>query len=990
MRKLVKGNSMSKEKKDSNQAVSFKDTLNLPTTDFPIRAHTKVDDPAMIQRWGQEDIYTKTFNAHKGCPKYILHDGPPYANGHIHVGHAFNKIEKDITTKSQRMFGKHVPVTPGWDCHGLPIEFKVSQDNPEATAQELKKKCREYALSWVNIQRQEFKDIGVFMDWDHPYLTMNYSYEASITRAFGEFVSKEYIERKNKAVPWCAYCQTVLASAEIEYHDRKDPSIYVLFGLEPSVAKNLFPALTEKQISLLIWTTTPWTLPLNRAVLSRPGASYVVVDAGSKYLVLGKQLADSVCEQLKIEKNVVAEIVSDALVFSKARALHPFIDGLTVPVIHDMSVSLDEGTAFVHCAPGCGPADYDAAVRNNLEIFSPITPDGKYDKGIIPAELEGMSLADGQGWVLSKLIERDALAYKTSINHSYPHCWRCHKGLIFRATKQWFCNLEKNNLRERVLKAIDTIKMLPKGSRNRMYATVEGRLEWCLSRQRVWGVPIPALICVDCDYAYYTPELIEKVAKHIEKSGIECWDTLKIEDLVSYDFACPQCSARNWKKERDTLDVWFDSGISHYAVLKNNKELDFPADIYIEAQDQYRGWFQSSLLTSMVLEEAPCMKAILTHGFTVDDKGRKMSKSLGNVISPAHMIEKLGVDGLRLWVASVDCSGDIVVSDTSMNNAQEVFRKIRNTARFLLSNLYDFDSEHDKVGLSDMRAIDVYALQKLHEFSCSVLQAYQAHEYSNVFHAFANYCSGDLSAFYLDIIKDRLYVEKADGLERRSAQTVCWYILDTLTRLMAPILSITAEQLSDLYQKNKKESIHLQKFSIIPSPWEVLGNSEAKKVEKDLFESLGRQIQPIHALDNITKNSYMIKQEEAWGVVHMVRAALLKAIEAQREKGLIKHSLEARITLYMDPDNETLGLFNDLLKALNSQTAQDFLKELLIVSQVDIIQDKKDLESTVLAGLYALVETARGVKCPRCWQWEESDEPHGLCKRCSIIVSKKK
>ena len=976
---------MSKEKNDTKQSVSFKDTLNLPKTDFPIRANAKVDDPAMIQRWEKEDIFTKTFYAHQGSEKYILHDGPPYANGHIHVGHAFNKIEKDITTKSQRMFGKQVPVTPGWDCHGLPIEFKVSQDHPNATPEQLKKECRAYAAQWVDIQRQEFKDIGVFMDWARPYLTMDYTYEASIMRAFGDFVAKEYIERKNKSVPWCAHCQTVLASAEIEYQDRKDPSIHVLFGLEPFAAKNLFPALNDKPIKLVIWTTTPWTLPLNRAVMVRPGASYVVLDSEGQYLIVGKQLADAVADKLGIEKRVVAEVVSDALVVSKVRATHPFIDGLTVPIVQDMSVSLDEGTAFVHCAPGCGPADYDAGVRNNLEIFSPISPDGKYTAGVIPSELEGMSLADGQGWVITKLLERNALAHKGSVTHSYPHCWRCHKGLIFRATKQWFCNLEKNNLRERVLEAIDTIKMLPKGSRNRMYATVEGRLEWCLSRQRVWGVPIPALICADCDFAYCTPELIERVAAQVAKSGIECWDMLTPQELVKHDFACPMCKSLNWKKERDTLDVWFDSGISHYAVLKENKELAFPADMYIEAQDQYRGWFQSSLLTSMVLEQAPCMKTILTHGFTVDEKGRKMSKSVGNVISPAQMIEKLGVDGLRLWVASVDCSGDIVVSDTSMNTAHEVFRKIRNTARFLLSNLYDFDSKQDAVALDEMRALDIYALQQLYEMNRTVLSAYAEHDYAAIFHALANYCAVDLSAFYLDIVKDRLYVEKADGLERRSAQTVCWYILDTLTRLIAPILSITAEQLSDCYQKDKRESIHLQTFKSITNPWQVLGLETAIKQEKELSDV----VPPTHALENITKTGYMVKQEESWSVAQMARAALLKAIEAKREVGLIKHSLEARVTLYIDPEHETVQLFDDLLKNLKGQAPQDFLREFLIVSQIEIVSDKKGLEATTLSGLYASVDTARGVKCPRCWQWEETKHADGLCKRCAAIVGKR-
>lgn len=977
---------MAKEKNEATNSVSFKDTLNLPKTDFPIRANAKEDDPAMIKRWEKEDIFSKTFHAHAGSEKYILHDGPPYANGHIHVGHAFNKIEKDITAKSQRMFGKHVPVTPGWDCHGLPIEFKVSQDHPNAAPVELKKECRVYANSWVDTQREEFKSLAVFMDWDRPYLTMNPSYEASIMRAFADFVTKDYIERKNKSVPWCAHCQTVLAAAEIEYQDRKDPSIYVLFGLEPLAAKNLFPSLTDKPIKLLIWTTTPWTLPLNRAVMTRPGASYVALDAKDNYIVVGKQLADSVADKLGIEKRVVAEIVSDALVFSKVRATHPFVDGLTVPIIHDVSVSLDEGTAFVHCAPGCGPADYDAGVRNNLEIFSPVSPDGKYTAGIVPSELEGMSVKDAQGWVITKLMERNVLAHKGSVTHSYPHCWRCRNGLIFRATKQWFCNLEKNNLRERVLEAIDTIQMLPKGSRNRMYATVEGRLEWCLSRQRVWGVPIPALICADCDHAYYTPELIEAVAKRVEKEGIECWDMLEPHDLVAHDFECPMCKSVHWKKEQDTLDVWFDSGISHYAVLQHNKELAFPADIYIEAQDQYRGWFQSSLLTSMVIEQAPCMKTILTHGFTVDEKGRKMSKSVGNVVAPAEMIGKLGVDGLRLWVSSVDCSGDIVVSETSMNNAQEVFRKIRNTARFLLSNLYDFDYDRDAIDLNALRAIDMYALQQLFEVNREVVRAYAQHDYTAIFHALANYCAVDLSAFYLDIIKDRLYVEQADGLNRRSAQTVCWYILDTLTRLMAPILSITAEQLSDCYQKDKKESIHLQTFKVVPNPWELVGR---EKVDGQAPLALS-QLSVTQLLENITKTGYMIKQEECWQVAQLARSALLKAIEAKREVGLIKHSLEARVTLYIDPEHETSRHLLDLLNNLNDQKPEDFLREFLIVSQVELVSDKKNLEATTLSGLYAVITTARGIKCPRCWQWEESKHPQGLCTRCATIVGKKR
>lgn len=979
---------MAKEKKDSSEAVSFKDTLNLPKTDFPIRANPKVDDPAMVKRWEDEHIYKKTFYAHEGQEKYILHDGPPYANGFLHCGHAFNKIQKDITCKSQRMMGKQVPVTPGWDCHGLPIEYKVVQENPDFEPAALKKACRAYAAKWVDIQRQQFKNMGVFMDWGRPYLTMDFEYEANIMKAFSEFVEQGYIERKNKTVPWCATCQTVLASAEIEYQDRKDPSIYVLFGLEGSVAKNLFPHLTDKPINLLVWTTTPWTLPLNRAVLVRPGAAYVVLDAGNYYLLVGKQLADTLVAKLGIEKKIVAEIASEALVISKIRAQHPFIEGFTVPVLHDSSVSLDEGTACVHCAPGCGPEDYDVGIRNNLEIFSPISPDGKYTKGIIPAELEGMDVTDGQGWVINKLSERGALVHKTSISHSYPHCWRCHKGLIFRATKQWFCDLSKNNLREKVLEAIDTIKMLPKGSRNRMYATVEGRLEWCLSRQRIWGVPIPALLCTTCDYAYCTPALIEKVAKKVSTCGIEVWDTLSVSDLVDDDFACPSCGATAWKKEHDTLDVWFDSGISHFAVLKQNKELAYPADIYIEAQDQYRGWFQSSLLTAMVLEKAPCMKTILTHGFTVDEKGRKMSKSIGNFVSPDEIIEKLGVDGLRLWVASVDVSGDIVISDASLNNALEVFRKIRNTARFLLSNLYDFNKEKDAVSLHQLRQIDVYALQQLYDVNKAVISSYYEHDYAKIFHILANYCTSDLSAFYLDIIKDRLYVEQADGLPRRSAQTVCWYILDTLTRLIAPILSITAEQLSDLYQNDKKESIHMNTFSALPSPWDIMGSEGAvTQAEVDLAVS-GRILSTALYLKDVSKTSYIIKQERYWAALMEMRSALLKAIEGKRETGLIKHSLEAQVTLYCDAENDVVQVILEFFKNLSNQTPEEFLKEFLIVSQVTFIAEKNELEPTIMKGLYASVEQAPGVKCPRCWQWEDSKNKHGLCKRCQSIVNR--
>jgi isoleucyl-tRNA synthetase len=937
-------------------AVSFKDTLNLPQTEFPIRAQAAIDDPLLIERWKKEDLFTTSFNRNKGNDQFVLHDGPPYSNGHIHLGHAYNKILKDIVTKSQRMMGKYAPVTPGWDCHGLPIELKVSQENPGVSRSQLKKACRAYAEHWINVQREEFKRLGVLMDWDRPYTTMSYSYEAAILRAFGRFVDANYIERKNKTVPWCASCQTVLATAEIEYQERKDPSIYVLFPLEPAVTQKLFPHV-EGPLNIVIWTTTPWTLPLNRAVLVKPHAEYVVIKANGKYLAVGKQLADELCTHLGVSKEIVAEFNSDALLKAHARAHHPFIPNLTVPFLGAQSVELTGGTAFVHCAPGAGPEDYEVGVRNNIEVFSPVGPDGKYTEAVEPKELVGMSISDGQIWVIKKLTELDRLLFKTSLRHSFPHCWRCRNGLIFRATKQWFCDLSKHNLKDKTLVALDDIETVPENSINRLKATLEGRLEWCLSRQRVWGSPIPALICKGCDEAYTTPALINMVADKVEKAGIEWWDEVTVEELVPAQHTCKNCGGSSFRKEEDILDVWFDSGVSHFAVLEQNQALAMPANMYLEGSDQHRGWFQSSVLTSMVLNGKPPMRTIVTHGYTVDDQGRKMSKSLGNGVLPHEIIEKIGTDGLRLWVSTIDSSRDVVVSEVLLKNVQEVFRKIRNTSRFLLSNLYDFDIEKDAIPFDQMRMIDQYALQSLYACNADTIAAYEAYDFTAVFHKLADYCAVDLSAFYLDIVKDRLYVELPSGHARRSAQTACWYILDTLTRLMAPILSFTAEQLSDNYQRDKKESIHLQSFGVLPRDWEKAQESS-------------------------------VALEQRWALLKSIRSALLKAIEEQREKGLIKHSLEVRVNAFVDvnaPLAEPLQqFFAELIKA--GESPEQFFKEFVIVSQCVFTPRAEGMAESLQKGLYLTIEKAAGTKCPRCWQWEVTSYADGLCGRCAAIV----
>ncbi len=946
--------------------VSFKDTLNLPTTDFPIRPNAAIDDPSMIERWEKQNLFHVSSIYHEGHTKFILHDGPPYANGPIHIGHAYNKILKDIVCKSQRMRGYQVPVTPGWDCHGLPIEFKVAQENPGLSRKELKKACRAYAQSWIEVQKKEFKRLGVLMDWDNPYTTMSYSYEAATLKAFAEFVDKKYIERKNKTVPWCAHCQTVLAIAEIEYAERKDPSIYVQFPLEMSVVEKIAPSLSGKEVSLLVWTTTPWTLPLNRAVLLKPGALYVLLDINDTYVIVGKDLADKVCAMLAVDKKIVTEFIAEELIKHAAKVQHPFISALQVPIILDQSVLLEEGTACVHCAPGVGPQDYEVGVKNNLGIFSPISPDGKYTQEIGITELVGMPVSDGQIWVLKKLAEHNKMLYKTSIRHSYPHCWRCRQGLIFRATKQWFCDLSQASLKQKSVKAIDGILMLPEKSNNRLKAAIEGRLEWCLSRQRVWGVPIPAFICEACDYTYITKELVCKAADSVEKEGIEYWDDATVVEYGLDKKLCPSCGKNAWKKEEDILDVWFDSGVSHYAVLAENPMLAFPADMYLEGRDQHRGWFQSSLLTGIVLADQAPMKTIITHGYTVDELGRKMSKSLGNGVTPQEMIDKLGTDGLRLWASSIDCTGDVVISNKLIANVQEVFRKIRNTCRFLLANLYDFDIAKHAVSIEQMTTIDQRAMQELSQINTEMISAYNQYDFTAVFHGLSDYCITNLSSFYLDICKDRLYVGLPHGLPRRSAQTACYYILDTLTKLIAPILSFTAEQISDLYQKDKAVSIHLQEFAntSVVDNYFILQESSAEN-SKAWVE--------INAL---------------WNLIKQIRSALLKAIEEQRALDIIKHSLEARLMLYFDPassDANTLQQFFTTLHKKN-EIPELFLKEMLIVSDVEIVSEQRDLQPSILPGLFVQVKRAAGNKCPRCWQWEENNNEHHLCNRCYTIV----
>lgn len=944
----------------SQEPVSFKDTLNLQGTDFPIRPNAKVDDPALIERWQREGLYEKAMALNTGSEAFILHDGPPYANGNIHLGHAYNKILKDIVTKSRRMAGFHVPVTPGWDCHGLPIEFKVSQENPGLTKEQRIAACREYAQKWIDVQRSEFKRLGVVMDWDNPYITMKPSYEADTLRAFGILVERGYITRGNKTVAWCATCQTVLAStsAEIEYKDRKDPSLYVKFTIPDGIDG------ISKPVSLLAWTTTPWTLPLNRGLMIKPGTRYALLDCGDEMVIVGASRAEKVAEISGKSCTVVKQIPAEEL--SAISVQHPFDAERLVPIILEEEVGLDDGTAVVHMAPGCGPLDYEVAVKHGIEIFSPITPDGRYAVDIAPKELEGMPVTDGQIWAIKDLARRGLLLAKQSIVHSYPHCWRCHNGLIFRATKQWFFNLTHDAVKERALAAIEKMSFTPKTGRNFLSATITNRWEWCLSRQRVWGVPIAALLCKVCDAPYINRSFIDRVAEKIAQEGIEYWQRVTVEELV-HDIACGACGGHEFAKEMDILDVWFDSGTSHFAVLEEKKQ--FPANVYLEGIDQHRGWFQSSLLTSMAIEQQPCMKGIITHGFTVDGDGQKMSKSIGNVVAPQTIIDQLGTDGLRLWAAAIDQEGDAVVSQVLLNNVAEVYRKIRNTCRFMLQNLYDFDPAKDSVPVEKMLPLDRYAMLRAVLVNDQLVEHYMQYRFSGVFHGLADYCAKDLSSFYCDVLKDRLYVEQADGFKRRSAQTALWHILDMLTRVQAPILSFTAELVSDVANPHKKESIHLASFAA--------------------FESIkayyGQKNDAVH----FAAREDVIREIEQWDALLILRDALLKAIEGERAKGLIKHPLEAQVTLCMAPQRPGYDAIQMLFASLAAygQTPEELLKELMVVSQVVIESDSARLSPSDLVGLAVLVEHASGEKCPRCWHWNTDNNPHDLCDRCKAIVA---
>jgi isoleucyl-tRNA synthetase len=953
---------------DKNAKNPYQSTLNLPQTEFAIRANAQIKEPELLKRWEDDGLAAKATIKNKGKKKFILHDGPPYANGNLHIGHALTYILKDMVCKSKRMDGFHAPLIPGWDCHGLPIELKVTNElglegNRHTVDRiEFKKACRAFANKWIAVQDKELKELGKLADYEHPYITMSPGYEADIVRAFSIFVEKGHIERKLKTVPWCGSCETVLATAEIEYKDRKDPSIYVLFPLPDETARLTFPFLFEQKpnikLNFVVWTTTPWTLPLNRAVVLNPTAVYSVLRGrdDNEAIIVAKELADKLCATAGLEKIELAE--ADSVVFTGKRAEHPFIPDFTVPILLDQSVLVSEGTACMHSAPGCGPEDYLLGIKNNLEIFSPLSASGRYTVGIVPAELENMPIVDGQIWVIRKLAELNRMLFKNNITHSYPHCWRCRNGLMFRATNQWFCDLQKNNLVERTLAQLDEVQFVPDRGRARLRSFIANRPEWCISRQRQWGVPITAVLCSNCEWAFLDVAFINAVADHIAKEGVEFWDrmtpqSLQEMGLLPAGFACGKCGNNDLSKcrlERDILDVWFDSGASSFAVLSRDLEnLSLPADLYFEGSDQHRGWFQSSMLCGMILYGHSPTKAIATHGYVVDEQKRKMSKSLGNGVSPTDVMAKHSRDILRMWVAGADYEGDLVISEKLLQNVSEMYRKVRNTCRYMLANLNDYDHARDAVPVEQLLPLDQYALTTLHELDATVRENYNIYCFSAVVQAINNYCTNTLSAVYLDILKDRLYVEKPASLQRRSAQTVLYHMLETLTHLFAPVLSFLAEEVTDTYQKNKTESVHLQTFVPVP----------------------------------VAAHTH----RQAWQALEALRGAVLKSIEPLREQGVVKHPYEAGVKLVIDPSAPEWHVLEPLFASVKKQmSVEAFLQEWFIVSSVELSNALVE-EGSALP--WAAVESYRceGLKCPRCWQWTQASHEDGLCKRCDGVLN---
>ena len=923
--------------------MDYKTTLNLPKTDFPMKANLKELEPRMIGKWQNEKTYDRMQDRPGSGKSYILHDGPPYANGHIHIGHALNKILKDIIVKFKSMQGFKSPYVPGWDCHGLPIEHQVLKSlGPKKEGMdksEIRRLCREYAEKFIDIQREEFKRLGVFGNWNSPYLTMNFGYEAAIVREFGKFVAAKGVYKGKKPVYWCGFDQTALAEAEVEYADHESPSVYVRFPL-PNAGKTL-PSLSGKNVSVVIWTTTPWTLIANLAVALHPEFDYVAVERDGDVFILAEGLLTQAMEKFGITQyRIIEKFKGRKLEGLKAR--HPFIDRDSLIILGD-HVTLETGTGAVHTAPGHGQDDYEAGLRYGLDVYAPVDDKGRFTKEA--GAFAGEQVFKANKAIIELLKSKGALLAEEKIVHSYPHCWRCKNPVIFRATEQWFISMKQNDLLKKTVENIHAVSWVPAWGKDRILGMMENRPDWCISRQRAWGVPIIAFTCTACSELLLDKNVVDHVGHIVEKEGADAWFLKTAAELLPAGTTCAKCGGKDLVKEMDILDVWFDSGVSHAAVLRQRKELSWPADLYLEGSDQHRGWFQSSLLTSVATTGRAPYNAVLTHGFTVDGSGKKMSKSAGNVVAPQEVIDKYGAEVLRLWVSAADYRDDIRISQEILAHLAEAYRRIRNTSRYLLGNLADFDPAVDTVSDSDLLEIDRWALMKLQKLIQRVEKAYEDFEFHLVFHSLHNFCAVEMSSFYLDILKDRLYTAKTKSVERRSGQTTMQAILSAMIRLMAPVLSFTADEVwSYMKESGKDDTVFLASFP--------------KAEEKYLDSAL----------------------EERWDRIIAVRGEVAKVLEALRRDKKIGHSLDSGVTLFAAPE-----LYGFLSKYQND------LAFIFIVSSVTLADASEApgdaYTSETVKGLRIIAGPAKGKKCGRCWMYSETvgavKEHPEICGRCA-------
>ncbi len=925
--------------------MNYKKTLNLPQTKFPMKANLAQREPERLRQWEASGLYAALRQQSKARPPFILHDGPPYANGHIHIGTALNKILKDIIVRSRQMMGFDAVYVPGWDCHGLPIEHNVDKElgakkhDMDLTA--IRRRCRRYAEKFIDIQRNEFKRLGVEGEWDNPYLTMSYDYEATIASECFRFACEGSLFRSKKPIYWCCSCQTALAEAEIEYADEASPSIYVKFPLVDDLG-DVNPALAGRRVSLVIWTTTPWTLPANLAVALHPDFDYTAVadDDGEVYIV-ARELAEDCMARFGKAPGKPLGIVS-ARDLDRRKCRHPFYDRDALIVLGE-HVTLEAGTGCVHTAPGHGREDHEVGLVSGIEPYSPVD-----DRGVFTDEVghfAGQFVFKANGPIIDHLRETGMLMAQEEIAHSYPHCWRCKQPVIFRATPQWFISMEKTGLRGKALAEIDRVEWVPHWGRERIYGMIENRPDWCVSRQRAWGVPIAIFYCDECGDLYRDEDLGGRLYDLFAAKGADVWFTPEADQLLPAGTACEHCGGTSFSKETDILDVWFDSGVSHAAVLEKRDNLQWPADLYLEGSDQHRGWFHSSLLTAVGTRGQAPYKSVLTHGFVVDANGRKMSKSLGNVIAPKAVIDKYGAEILRLWVSAADYRDDIRISDTILKQLSDAYRRIRNTCRFMLGNLNDFDPAADAVDYTELGDLDRYTLHRLQQLVQRAQEAYTTYEFHLIYHAVHNFCALDLSAFYLDILKDRLYTSAPSSPARRGAQTVIHIVLDTLARLMAPILAFTAEEVWQYMpaQEARPDSVHAAAMPAVRAEWQ--------------------------------DDALALK----WGHLLTVRGEVTKALEAARTDKLIGHPLDAAVTLAApSPFSEVLTDYADMLD------------KLFIVSQVNLAETVAGggdtFKSADIDGLQIGVAKAPGTKCERCWMHAtsvgDSREHPTVCDRC--------